>query len=324
MRTRFTQRYCVSHEHEGLSGVESRGNSCWAIGPGHLLRSDTGGKTWINSYFSSPLAVGTNPHRVAFQSPDQGILMAKQGPMSVVFFLTDDGGRHWLELRRLRDGGYVWAELFALSRTQNVWSLIKRRSGEAFVEAIDTSARTWERAALSIPGEPREIVFADKLNGWILERWNKDSWIKGSPKVQRTTSVVHHTRDGGASWEVVFKQEWSCLKLTLTDSGSMVMVGEDGIFMSEDRGINWRRVFNRPRVALFDVHFRGPAGIAVGTEGLIKSKTDILLMVTQDDGRTWTEVDAPAIEAFVGARMMTWSSGILASDSAIYTFEIGS
>ena len=94
--------------------------------------------------------------------------------------------------------------------------------------------------------------------------------------------------------------------------------------MSEDRGINWRRVLNRPRVALFDVHFRGPTGVAVGTEGLIKSKTDVLLMVSQDHGRTWNEVDAPAAEAFVGARMMTWSSGVLASDSAIYTFEIES
>lgn len=324
MNIEFLRRYSITQVHDTIDKIECSGPSlCWAIGLGHLLRSDMIGRSWSNLYFRSPLKVGTNPHRISFHSDDDGILLAKEGPMTLLYFHTKDSGRTWSKIRELNEGGYVWAELFALPKKEKLWSLIKQRGRSAFIETTCTSSKHWERFPTSIVGEPCGIQFADEFTGWMLERWQKDSWLEGSPAVESTTSVLHHTRDGGVTWEIIFQEAYSCGKLLWLDGTKLVMAGEDGIFLSPDGGLSWDHVLRHPRVPLLDIHFRGPIGISVGTEGLIESKADILLLLSQDGGRTWKELETPGAEAFVGVRMMGWSSGVLASCNSLYTFDLG-
>src|SRR5437868_5182896 len=114
MRIHFKQRHSIAGSGE-LVSVECYGaTSAWAVGPEHLLRSADGGKRWTDSYFSSHLHIGTNPCGVAFYSADEGVLLAKKGPMEVIYYRTENGGKTWVQARELREGGYVWTNLFAL------------------------------------------------------------------------------------------------------------------------------------------------------------------------------------------------------------------
>ena len=322
MNVTFRHRYSIPQDQHGISRLESDGPSlAWAIGVGQLLRTGDGGVTWTNSFFSSPLHLGLNPERVAFLSAQEGLLLAEKVPGEVVFYRTEDGGRSWSQIRRL-EGCYVWTELFALSSSRKVWWLAKRKDKRAFVEIIDHDDRTWVRVPLTIRGAPKQILFANLSKGWILERWNQNSWIEGSPSVAHTTTVLHETRDGGNTWEIVCKKECAGVMLRVVGGAKLLMAAEEGIFLSQDDGRNWVQSLGSLRVPLYDMHFSGPVGMAVGTEGHIESQKDVLIMISSDSGKNWSEIPAPGIEAFLGVRMTTWSAGILASDRTIYTFEI--
>lgn len=323
MKVYFQKRYSVTAAQLRLAGLESyASNLCWAWGPGHLMRSSDGGKTWKNLYVSSPLQLGTNPEGIVFHTGKLGILLAKRGLLELLYFRTEDGGDTWLQERRLDEGGYIWLRFFGLRQPAKIWCLIKRKNGKAFVDIFDSRSGGWHQISITIAGRPCQILFADDLTGWILERWDKGSWIPGSPAVSDTKTILHFSNDGGASWKTISRKERAALKIVLTSAGKLLMVGVDGIFISEDRGRTWYRVFHRPRVPLFDVHFQGRIGVALGTEGVIDSKNDILLLLSLDGGETWQEIDSPSPEAFLGVRMTTWSSGVLASDRHLYTFQI--
>jgi hypothetical protein len=245
--------------------------------------------------------------------------MAKKNP-EIIYFRTENGGVDWFQIHRSPKG--VWGEISLPPRTSKGWGLIKATGETAFVEIINDKEGQWKRVDTAISGEVCEIVFANELSGWILERWNENSWIEGSPKVARTTMVLHHSTDGGNTWSIVSKREYSARRLLAITTKKLFVAGEEGISVSEDSGTSWSEVLNNPRVPLLDVHFLGTIGAAVGTEGLIESDKDVLMMISQDSGKTWVETALPAPEPFFGVRMMTWSCGVLAACNAIYTFDL--
>lgn len=317
--SKFEKRYVAPPQWD-LGRIESFGTDVsWAIGFGQLLKTEDRGKSWKNLYKSPPFHSGTVPRRIAFHSTTEGLLIAKRIP-EVIYFRTENGGRDWFQVHRVARG--IWAELSTPRHSKKAWGLIKAGGEPAFVEIVTGDDGKWKRVNTAISGEVCDIVFANELTGWILERWNENSWIEGSPAVDRTTTVLHRSADGGNKWSVISKKEHSMSRLVAVDERKLFAAGEDGIFVSEDSGVNWRQVIDKPRVPLLDIHFLGATGAVIGTDGLIESKKDVLMMVSRNGGESWNEVELPEAEAFFGIRMMTWSSGILASCNSLYTFEL--
>jgi photosystem II stability/assembly factor-like uncharacterized protein len=319
MKAKFEKRYRAPFQWD-LKRLESYGSDiCWAIGAGQLIKTEDMGRTWTNLYKSPPLYRRTVPHRIVFHSRAEGLLLVHKDP-EMIYFRTENGGRDWCQAHRLPKG--IWGELFASRRSKKAWGLIKAGGQPAFVEIINGEGSQWNRVDTAISGEPCDMAFVTDLNGWILERWNENSWIDGSPKVERTVSVLHHTSDGGKTWSIISKMEYSVARLIAISASKLFVAGEDGIFVSEDSGVHWRQVLCKPRVPVLDLHFLGTVGAAIGTEGHIQSNMDVLMMSSRDGGETWRETNLPAAEAFLGIRLMTWSSGILASCNSIYTFDL--
>jgi photosystem II stability/assembly factor-like uncharacterized protein len=319
VRIRFQKRYATPDQLD-LSNIQSCGPEvCWALGAGQLMKTEDKGRTWKNLYKSPPFHIGTLPHRIAFHSPSEGLLIAKKSP-EILFFRTENRGVDWFQTHRSAKG--VWGEISLLPQSSKGWCLIKASRQTAFIEIINDKEGQWKRVDTAISGEVCQIVFANELSGWILERWNESSWIEGSPTVPRTTTVLHHSADGGNTWSIISKRECSAHRLIPITPKRLFMVGEEGILVSDDSGRSWSKVLNNPRVPLLDIHFLGTIGATVGTEDLIESDKHVLMMISQDAGKTWVETELPAPEAFFGVRMMTWSSGILASCNAIYTFDL--
>jgi photosystem II stability/assembly factor-like uncharacterized protein len=282
------------------------------------MKSEDGGRTWKNLF--NPTHSGTLPHRLTFCSEDDGLLMS-HSDSDIVYFKTHNGGRDWLQAHRLPNA--VFGEVSSLPRSRKYCGLIKPTGQHAFLEIIDADLTVRKRIPTTISGEIRDMVFADELNGWILEQWNENSWITGSPKTHRTTILIDRSEDGGNSWQVISRNEISAQKLWPVSANQLLMAGADGIFRSDDSGTTWSKVHADSNIPLFDIHFAGPVGAAIGTEDLIESERDLILVLSNDSGGSWVKASMPSVEPFMGIRMMTWETGVLASCNSIYTFQIG-
>ena len=238
----------------------------------------------------------------------------------ILYFKTENGGRDWFQAHRIPNA--VFGEVFSLPRSRKYCGLIKPTGEHAFLEIIDADMALRRRIPTAVSGEIRDMVFADELNGWILEQWNENSWITGSPKTERTTILIHRSEDGGNSWQVISRNELSAQKLCPASAHELLMAGADGIFRSDDSGTTWSKVHTDSSIPLLDIHFAGRLGAVVGTEDLIESERDLVLMLSNESGGNWVIAAMPAVEPFLGIRMMTWETGVLASCNSIYTFQI--
>jgi hypothetical protein len=321
MRIHLHCRYSIHRKRAVVRTVASFGpTQCWALGTDLLLHSSDAGRSWKNLFYSSHLPACTNPHQIAFYSMHYGLLLTKDS--SVGYYLTKDGGLTWMQIRHLHEESYVWAEVYASSKMNKVWSVIKGHNENSFIEIMDTATLTWMRIPIRVLGIPMQIIFENTLRGWILERWNRGSWIEESPEVEQTTTVLHYTQDGGLSWTVIAITKCAGVKLHVLNSSKLLMVAEEGIFLSEDNGIAWRQIYGSYKIPLYDIDFKGIVGVAFGTDDLIESASDILFLSSKDGGETWTEAEIPVVNAFLGVRLITWSTGILVSEKKLYTFSL--
>src|SRR4030081_2431122 len=85
--------------HKELHALHFVGQHGWAVGSGQILRSQDGGKTWINQIpkrmsrgITIPERVATIDHRTAW------VLMLGHRPMNNCYY-TRDGGNEWKEKR---------------------------------------------------------------------------------------------------------------------------------------------------------------------------------------------------------------------------------
>ena len=169
---------------------------------------------------------------------------------------------------------------------------------------------------------PKQMLFADKLHGWILdmfavwctdnggETWKRclsldskqdNDWqpihassINASTVwVSSTNGIIHHTRDGGKSWRtqtVLPGSDIRAIHFINEDTGWITGSPLAGIHRTDDGGSNWQQQLSG--VNILSIYFLNiNEGWAVGKQARDKSKpSGGVILHTIDGGRKWQPI----------------------------------
>ena len=155
-----------------------------------LMRTDDGGETWTS--VPLPLRAGKRPtlRDVTFPDAMHGWVVGEQGTI----FHTEDAGATW----RLQDHGVPVVRVIPKGELQRPREVVPELETEP------------DRLAL------HAVRFADARNGWAVGAYSDVA-----------ESVVLHTADGGATWEVERVQPGAMLRtLFVLDAGHAWAAGD--------------------------------------------------------------------------------------------------
>ncbi len=139
----------------------------------------------------------------------------------------------------------------------------------------------------------------------------------GDELAPRPLQGVARSSDGGRSWTFGpgFSNRPVCALAVDPQSGTRVLAGSsDGLYLSTDGAITWRRVLSR---SVTDVSFDGQGNVfatfvvATGDTGARES----LLARSADGGLTWTDIPLPTSEN--GSSKTSWST-VLARGNSLF------
>jgi len=315
-KPRFDLRYTTLQGGSGLAALEVSEMIAYAVGPYYVLTSDDQGRTWTNRFPNPPR--GNNPAGI-YASGRKAVLRVEEGPYSIAYFLTLDAGLSWLEHHRLTGGGYVFCSMSSDPMVSRVWSLIEQRNSTLSVHVWDTKSGLTESIPLRLQGNMRQVACLDETSAYLLGQTYHDP----NKLAELTASQLYFSRDSGHTWRLQSEVTGCFERLFVGPTASrLIAVGSEGIVVSNNCGIDWTQVFGNPRVPLFDIHMCGSRGIALGTEGLIETHKDILLLISNDAGESWSEIAIPEVSCFIGARLINNDRGILAASNLLFSFDL--
>lgn len=269
---------------------------CFAAGAVGLRASSDGGITWRDAYASLPLEAPLTTAAVIF-SPDFVDDHA--------LFAGVSGG-----VLRSHDAGFTWA----------VASL---PSPPPFVTALAISPHYAEDG----------LVFAGTMEDGVLRSWDRGAgwaaWNFGlldltiyalalSPCFAHddtlyvgTESGVFRSSNGGRAWrETTFPMECApVLSLAISSNfavDGVIFAGTEasGLWISDDRGVNWRPLSNWEASGPLNVLLLAPSH---AQQPSILAVTDAALCTSHDGGATWQMITAAEM---VGVTCAAAPSGI--------------
>lgn len=159
----------------------------------------------------------------------------------------------------------------------------------------------WNENGNDIYGEPYQnyltlkgISFTDRYNGWIAGMGKS----KGGP-------IVARTQNGGKTWDqCAFLDYGLPYDVHFLSGETGFIVGSFGIIRSQDGGVSWDAVWDDTGTLIVqDIDFNSGEGWAVG----IKDDYPLILH-SEDNGLTWTEVVWPERLTYEGVYLMQVSA----------------
>jgi len=205
---------------------------------------------------------------------------------------SGDDGATWREAFTAPQDAVLWNTLFLDDATG--WIIVSGASGVDIVRTTD-SATTWQHSAVTLPeGEPPtdgSLSFIDPQRGWLLLRLPSSS--------NSSRGALFRTENGGRSWEGLATPPIAGQIRFVSKQDGWLVGGPSGgtLFVTRDGGRSWSEVEltgNRESAAqhiLYSLpHF------TTASDGLLPVRIEtptsaaIALYVTNDGGRTWTQV----------------------------------
>jgi len=170
----------------------------WATNESSVLRTEDGGKTWLNA---SPAGLTGMPNGSFFLDDQTGwVLLAGADFTSGTLFHTTDGGQNWTSTPVPFGGGTL-----QFLDPQNGWAMAGLGAGMSHmaVAVFRTSdcGATWSQVFTDDPNAPNTsdtLPFVGDKNG--LTALDADhAWVTGSEPVSNYI-YVFTTQDGGRTW----------------------------------------------------------------------------------------------------------------------------
>lgn len=245
-----------------------------------LIRSMDGGVTW--SRLSAHAA-----RAIAWDSAEPRVMLIASA--SNAMLRSEDGGLHFSEANRglcsrhfaplAEAAGTVWASVLGGTWTQGVLRLTGS-SADWDVAPHQAGVRDIRRI-VPVPDSPREAYAI--AGGALL-----------------------HSMDGGATWVNVLAPP--SLRVVLPFDGRLLVASDDALFLSDDRGLNWKLVS-------LPTGFRTVEEMIRVCPSMIAAVADRRVLLSSD-GRSWrAAADIPGTPEVFGLAG-TGCGGLLAATAA--------
>jgi len=251
--------------HSLLQGVTKAGSRLVAVGQrGHVVYSTDSGTSWKQA----SVPVSSDLTAVFFVDDRQGWAVGHDG----VILHTADGGEKWT----LQLSGRVANDLL-------ITAMERRVGAEPTSEDAKKLLAEAQRYKEQGPDKPfLDVWFADAQNGYAVGAYN----------------LIFRTRDGGNTWESWFDRtdnpKFFNLYAIRPAAGGLFVAGEGGLVLKFDSAAQRFRALTVPyKGSFFGLADAAPAVIVFGLRGNVYR--------SDDDGATWTKVDAGLPASIVGA-----------------------
>ncbi len=282
----------------------------WAVGSTQILHTRDGGRIWVNQFKENKGCYFLNPHRVFAVTPKVCWITAISTGRDIRCCYTKDGGRTW---RGKKFETEIHPNDIFFIDSKRGWLVSDNGpfpANEGRVHLTEDGGESWKALEVRMDGRLHRIRFYDFQKGWSIEHYgNRDD--------TRTYSRLHTSDDGGRSWRKIARFDRPIFDHHALDENHLFVVGEIGyIAKTTDGGRNWKRIESKTRANFNAVRFYDDRiGIALGD-------FDTLLLST-DGGQTWEKIRTTTnSDNFVNAHFETNTRGILASNNALYSFEL--
>ncbi|HWZ74548.1 MAG TPA: YCF48-related protein [Casimicrobiaceae bacterium] len=259
-----------------LQAVAKAGDRLVAVGQrGHILVSSDGGTSWKQA----SVPVSSDLTAVFFVGDKQGWAVGHDG----VVLHTADGGEKWV----LQLSGNAANELLMAAMERKV--VVEPTSAEA--KKLLAEARRYKEQGADKPF--LDVWFADTQDGYVVGAYN----------------LILRTRDGGRTWEPWFDRtdnpKFFNLYAIRPAAGGLYIAGEGGLVLKLDGAAQRFRALTVPyNGSFFGVADATPAVVVFGLRGNVYR--------SDDNGATWTKVDAGLQASVVGATRTAEGTMLLA------------
>jgi len=281
-----------------------------------MLQTSDGGRSW------SPLGSGlkSGPPRHVFASP--GGWFAAPGPGGLIRYDVAKGS--WVPVNQIM-------ETVAPARSSHAASMKKISTGKSRSPAI-SSGSSVARSVVPFRAKVNDMTFGSDAwfaasdEGLFVSRDRGMNWISVpftpaqsthvSPMIDSNSNLlpvrtVRLSTGSSYIWVVTPKQletsgdhgkTWisrplpfesrGTPHLDITNDGTVVLAGEQGLFLSHDSGATWRQA------SLSELQIRDLAPV---NGSIVAGGNDGSLFFTRDGAKTWAHMDGPAFDNSLAA-----------------------
>ncbi len=224
----WTRRTFSRRTYGGIVGIEFLdAEHCWIAAGSGLFASSDGGATW--SRLRTP---ATALEGVDFSDVDHGWTDS----FSNRVFYTADGGATWAA--RTPPGKNVWVFVSATG-AGSAWVRLARSSGDDVIMRTADAGRTWQRRFVGGVASIESLLALSDDEAWVATDDEVLGEVMGGATPSENPRIsVHHTTDGGATWQARSLGQDFPAQLAGSPDG-VVVAGGTCVWRSADRGASW-------------------------------------------------------------------------------------
>lgn len=237
-----------------------------------------------------PEATGPAPIDAALVTPGFGWVLTADR-----LLLTRDGGATLADAKPPVPASTARAAHFR----DELHGYVTAATGATITTArTDDGGRTWQAGTAADAAAPAaeygrlRMAFGDQGRGVIL--------AGTSTGATSSTATMFATEDGGASWSA--RSAPAAGEVSMEPGGRTWLAGDDGLLrLSDDQGGHWRTAKVSVNGSADTVTLAVPvAGVLPVTVVTPADATEVALLTSADDGRTWNETNRVAVRGRTG------------------------
>jgi photosystem II stability/assembly factor-like uncharacterized protein len=255
-------------------GFVDTGNLWIAGWDGLMLRTFDGGRHWGRMGRGSAKGYGC----VAFGSTANGWA----GGDGERIWGTSDGGVSW----RQQYIGSEWGQMQSATAVDSLHAWVCGGSYmRGTIVATTDGGQSWQEQYSSDIYDIVDIDFVSATTGWAVGQWGDEG---------ATNSVVLHTDDGGATWNV--QRRWQSMTygkgiylncVDFVDGRTGWISAYGAVFVTHDGGARWARKYSG-KAQLGDIAAVGGSRVWITEGPYYSQRRSGRVLFSNNGGRTWT------------------------------------